>query len=161
MAPRKKIIKLAVGDHVRLSSYKANQHTSYLTSPAFLGLSYEPVDGLILSIRDLRTGKLTANTTGALDGHIIELVYDATFNSRYASSRNFTKGVEQISGGQAWKKLRETLRREASEGRLFSTSTEGGIPVARLMDGFKVVKVRSTDLVSLEQEPEAATPETA
>jgi hypothetical protein len=158
MAPRKKVLKLAVGDHVRLASHLANQHPSYHTSPAFLGLAHEPVDGLVLSIRDVKTGKLIAVTSGALDGHVIELVYDATFNPKVASPRNSPKGVERPTSSPVWQNLRKALRKEAGDGRLFSTAGKENLPFARMLDGWKVVKVRSEHLVSLEEEP-AQTPE--
>jgi hypothetical protein len=154
MASRKKVApKFAIGDHVRLASYMANTHPSYLAAGSHIAMAREAVDGLVLSIRELRTGKLSLATVGAPDNYIIEIVYDATFNPRYASPKNAPKTVERAVGSPLWQRLRDTMRKEASEGRTYCTAQGADSPYDKLIDGWKVVKVRSSEVVSLEQEP--------
>ena len=47
---------LAVGDHIRLKARDNNQHQAYRAGASEVVTFHEPVDGLVLSIRDVRSG---------------------------------------------------------------------------------------------------------
>lgn len=147
---------LAVGDHARLISRDRNQHGSYKVTAAEIATSREPVDGMVLSIRDVQTGQLVARAEGNLDRYVVEVVYVNTFNPRFASTRNAPRGVENPMTTGAWKRLRATLRKAAGEEKLFSTATaQAGGPLAEVLDGWRVAKLWANEIESLEQ-PETA-----
>jgi hypothetical protein len=152
---------LAVGDHVRLKSRAANQHQSFQLTRDELSTQYEPVDGIILSIREIKTGHLLPHTDGNLDNYVIELLNERTFSVRYASQRNAPRGTDHPTTAPAWSRLRDALRQAADSGVLYSSALPTlftDSPLAKLLDGWKVLRVRSNDMepVVRTREPEVA-----
>ncbi|OPZ81157.1 MAG: hypothetical protein BWY76_03124 [bacterium ADurb.Bin429] len=148
MAEQTTGIMLTVGDYVRLKSRAANQHQSFQLNREELSTQYESVDGIVLSIREISTGRLLAETSGDLDGYVIELLNERTFSSRFASQRNAPRGTDHPTAAPAWARLRQALRQAADGGVLYSSSmptlfTES--PLAKLLDGWKVLRIRSCD----------------
>lgn len=143
---------LALGDHVRLKTLDANHYQSLTESDLQILHAREAVDGVVFSIRNLRTGALVASTSGSLDEFMIELVIDDTFSPKVASQRNAPKGTERAVSTPGWRKLRAALRAATREGTLVSTNMPGveNSPVIGLLDGYKVLKVWSSALESLE-----------
>jgi len=144
---------LAIGDHIRLKTRAANQHGTYNIEDAQVAYSLEPADGLVLSIRDISSGQLLPTTKGSLDNYVIEMVFDNTFNSKYASTKNAPRSVDRVTATPLWRVIRTTLKETAARGELLSTSTpnffsEG--PLATKLDGWKVIKVHSMEVTLLE-----------
>ncbi|MHB9024440.1 MAG: hypothetical protein ACYC7E_09725 [Armatimonadota bacterium] len=139
---------LGVGDHVRLKTVDANMHKSYMDANMPTAPLHAPLDGLILSIRDIRTGKLQKQTKGDLRHFVVELLVDTTFNVRYASQANAPRGSERPNVTPGWRRVRAALRDTAEKGELFASSPESisGSPLAGMLDGWKVVKVWSNQL---------------
>ncbi|HEY3378668.1 MAG TPA: hypothetical protein VGL77_14370 [Armatimonadota bacterium] len=147
-------ISLAVGDHVRLKSRMANAHDSYLIADTQVAFVREPADGLVLSIRDINSGRLVGETHGALQQYVIELLFDNTFNPKVASLRNAPRTAERPTAAPMWRRLRALLRDVRDKQEFISTVTPGFFaegPLAKQLDGWKVIKVRSEDLSSLEK----------
>ena len=145
---------LAVGDHVRLKTRDTNQHTAYGAEAADPTMFHDAVDGIVFSIRNVKTGALVTKTTGKLTDHVFELVYIRTFSPRYASLRNAPRGADDPTMTAGWKRLRATLRKAAEEGKIFSTASNElleGSPLAGMLDGWKVVKIWSEQIDSLEK----------
>jgi len=143
---------LAVGDHVRLKARDGNQHASYQAGADELSSYRDPVDGLVLSIRDVQTGKLVPATDQLLDNYVVEVIYSRTFSARFASVRNAPRGTEDPTITAAWKRLNAALRKSAEEGKLYSTAMPdlfADSPLANLMDGWKVVKIWAQDMEKL------------
>ncbi len=148
---------LAIGDHVRLKSRAVNQHASFRVTGNHLTPTLEPVDGLILAIRDIASGKLVPEAKGSLDHYVIELLYDRTFNAKYASARNSPRGTERPSAAPAFRRMHDALHQAATNGEFFTSTQPEQLaqsPLGKLLDGWKIIKVRSTDLESLEQAQE-------
>jgi hypothetical protein len=146
-------IELAIGDHIRLKTRASNHHGTYNIEASQVAYSREPADGLILSIRDVHSGQLVAKTTGDLLQYVIEMVFDNTFSSKYASTKNAPRSADRVTATPLWRIIRTTLRDIATKGELLSTATpnfftEG--PLAMKLDGWKVIKVYSTEVTSLE-----------
>ena len=153
MAKKAVVSPIAVGEHVRLKTFLANLHQTYQVNDSQLAFRREAVNGLVMSIRDIKTGHLVAATDGKTQGYVFELLFDNTFSSRYASIRNAPRNVERATATPAWQRIRETLRELATKEELVSTSTPGFMidsPFSKLLDGWKVVKVRADELESLE-----------
>jgi len=145
---------LAVGDYIRLKKRELNSHQAYRAGVGEMSSFHEAVDGIILSIRNVHTGHLIDKTKGALDQYVVEVVYNRTFNARYASLRNAARGVEDPTTTPGWRKLRAVLRKSTEDGKLFSTASPALLtdsPLASLLDGWKIVKVWSQDLETLEK----------
>jgi len=151
-------VKLAVGDHVRLLTRGDNEHKSYQTSDSLVAPEREPVDGLVLSIRDITSGQLVSEVTGDIQAYIIELLNDRTFSTKFASLINAPRGIEKPTATPRWQRVQAVLREATEGGILFSTAMDNLFtesPLARFLDGWKVVKIRSSEVESLEQ-PEVA-----
>ena len=141
-------LTLTVGDYVRLKSRAANQHQSFQLNHEELSTQFESVDGIVLSIREIATGRLLAATEGGLDGYVIELLNERSFSPRFASQRNAPRGTDHPTAAPAWARLRQALRQAADSGMLYSSSmptlfTES--PLAKLLDGWRVLRIRSND----------------
>ncbi len=146
---------LGIGDHVRLQSRAVNIHQSSQLAESESATVLEPVEGLILSIREIDSGQLVKQAEGTLENYVIEMVYDHTFNTRYASLRNAPRGsTESPVNKPGWKRLRAALRTAADRGQFYPTTAPALLsdsPLASLLDGWKVVKVRSNGFVRLEK----------
>ena len=161
MADKATVEHISVGDHVRLKSFMVNQHGSYQVDSSQFASRREPVNGLVLSIRDVKTGQLVASTKGKLEGFVFELLFDNTFSPRFASLRNAPRSADRATATPNWRRMRALLRELAEKGQYVSTSmpdfnTESS--VAKLLDGWKIVKIHSDEIVNLEKsepEPEA------
>jgi len=143
-----------VGDHVRLKSRAVNRHQSFRLATSESATVLEPVEGLILSIRNITSGQLVKQAEGNLDDYVMEIIYDHTFSTRYASLRNAPRGADIPTATASWKRLRAALRSAADQGQFYSTSTPNLLtdsPLAALLDGWKVIKVRSTNIENLEK----------
>jgi hypothetical protein len=158
-------LTLAVGDHVRLKARIANQHQSFQLTRDEMATQHEPVDGIVLSIREIGSGKLVRETDGPLDAYVIELLNERTFSARFASTRNAPRGTDHPTAAPSWDRLRRALNDAALQGVLYSSTmpalfTES--PLAKLLDGWKVLRVRSCDFELLDRlRSEAPAEETA
>jgi hypothetical protein len=138
---------VAVGDAVRLPAETRNLISRYDPKLARGARVTEGIEGLVCSIRDIRTGKLVAKTRGDLTGFVLEILHTQTFRLQYSSERN-TAGV---SGSAAptdsplWLTLRALLQEMAARRELVSASS--GVlsqdPFASLLDGWRVVKMKA------------------
>ncbi|MHB9131373.1 MAG: hypothetical protein ACYDBB_09825 [Armatimonadota bacterium] len=150
-------ITLAVGDYVRLKSYTANENKSAEVTNNRSISAYAPIDGLVLSIREVRSGRMVDKAKGEPSDFVVEVVVDASFSTRYASLRNAPRGSDRPALTPTWRQLSVHLRALAEKGQLFSTATPeqlAGSPLGKVLDGWKVLKVWSHELESMEQ-PEA------
>ena len=146
-------VNYAIGDYIRLKSRMVNQHQSYQITDPLAGYQREPADGLILSIRDINTGKYVGKTSGDLLDYVIEIIYDSTFNSRYASTRNAPRTIDRSQATPAWRQLRLRLRKLAEKEDFMATAAPGFLrdgPLAKSLDGWKVLKLHSEEITSLE-----------
>lgn len=153
---------LGIGDHVRLESRAVNSHLSSRLATSESATLLEPVEGLVLSIREIDSGQLVKQAEGEFERYVIEIVYDHTFNIRYASLRNAPRGsTESPVNMSSWKRLRAALRAAADRGQFYATTSPTLMtdsPLSALLDGWKVVKIRSNKFVRLEKpEPVAET----
>jgi hypothetical protein len=113
----------------------------------------EATEGIVCSIRDIRTGKLVPETKGALTGFVLEILHTQTFRFQFSSERNAPRpaGSEVPTDSPLWLKLR-TLLREMAGRREFASAGSGALleePFASLLDGWRVVKVKAKAVESL------------
>ena len=145
---------LGVGDHVRLKSRAANLHQSYQLVESASTTILEPVEGLVFSIREISSGRLVKQAEGKLEHYVVELLYDHTFNARYASLRNAPRGADHPSTTTGWRRLCAALRSAAERGQFFSSASLNLLtesPLTQLLDGWKVIKIQTTNLEKLER----------
>jgi len=145
--PKRPLVRVAVGDAVRLPADTSNQMARY--DPGFLGAARgaEAIEGIVCSIRQISSGKLVPVTQGKLQGYVLEVLHSHTFAPQFSSTRNTggPRGPERVSDSPSWKRLRVLLREMASE-RQFVSAAPGGLarePFASLLDGWRVIKVRA------------------
>ncbi len=147
-----KVTALAVGDHVRLKARVANLHKSFQVTGSEVASNYEPVDGLIFSIRNIGSGDLVAQAEGDLSNFVIELLINRTFNTKVASAKNAPRTSERETATPAYRRVRKALRDAAAAGQFFtSIKPESYLssPLAKQLDGWKIIKVWSKDIAIL------------
>ncbi|HEY3417084.1 MAG TPA: hypothetical protein VGM23_09395 [Armatimonadota bacterium] len=148
----KAAISLSIGDHVRLKTVDSNMHKSYMDASMPTAPLHAPLDGLVLSIRDISTGKLQKQSKGDARNYVIELLVDTTFSPRYASQSNAPRGTERPNLTPGWRRIRAALRENAEKGQLVASTPElfADSALAPLLDGWKVVKIWSDQISDLE-----------
>jgi hypothetical protein len=160
---------IALGDHVRLPASASNEHVHYGPEPGagrparqVVGRrGFEPVQGIVTSIREIATGRLIGLATGDLRQYVLELVVDECFDRSYSSETNCEgpKGPDRITDNSIWRHLRGELRQRA-ERREFQpyapialpgAPAGGGIAqsLSSILDGWRIIKVRAPTLESL------------
>jgi len=138
---------VAVGDAVRLPAESRNLISRYDPKLARGARCTEGIEGIVCSIRDIRTGKLVAKTRGDLTGFVLEILHAQTFRLQYSSERNTAgaSGSGDPSDSPVSLRLRGLLQELASRRELVSASS--GVlsrePFAELLDGWRVVKVKA------------------
>ena len=147
---------IAVGDQVRMPLQAANLYTNYGRSREAGEFPTEPIEGLVCSIRDVRTGQLVPMATGNLDQYVFELLHSHTFHPRFSSEHNAggARVPRPVQEYDRWKRVRQALREATQRGERLSHAT-GALPQAvldQLLQGWRLVKVRSAALESTEAE---------
>ena len=138
---------VAVGDVVRLPANARNQLSRYEPRLARVARGADAVEGIVCSIRDISTGRLTAKTRGDLDRYVLDVLHHRTFTAHFSSDRNTggPKGSDQLRDNPSWVRLRALLREAAAEGHFLSAAS-GELSrdlFSSLLDGWRVVKVRA------------------
>lgn len=144
---------LSLGEEVRLSLRAHNQFLGY--DPRLLeeeGPS-RAIEGLVLSIRELATGRLLPLASGNFGQYVLEVLHNRSFDPAFASLQNAGKTIgEKPQATPMWTKVRDTLRQMAAEHKLISLS-DGSLsasPLVGLLDGWRVVKVRADQIEIVE-----------
>ena len=148
-----------IGDRVRLKTRGENRHQAFQVSATEIAHALEPVEGMIFSIRNVGTGQLVALTEQDHAQYVMEVIFQNTFNAKYASTRNAPRGSEDPLATPAWRRLQATLRSAAAQGQLYSTAMSNlpaDNPLASLLDGWKIVKVWTGELELLEAPADAS-----
>jgi hypothetical protein len=134
---------VSLGDAVRIPAATRTPVSRY--GPA-LARAPEAIEGVVVSIRNIATGKLVSKTRGDVSGYLLEVVHSETFAQR-SSDRNIsgprTAGRPGVSPAQA--QLSQTLRELAAAGELPSAAA-GDLsrdPFRSLLSGWRVVKVKA------------------
>jgi hypothetical protein len=143
---KKALRAVAVGDAVKLPADARNLIGRYDPSVAHGARGAETIEGIVCSIRAIRTGRLVAKTRGSLAGFVLEIIHSATFR-RDASAKSAAgaRGNGRLTESPVWRRLRELLRESAGTKQLLSAASGGlsGDPYSSLLDGWRVVKVKA------------------
>jgi len=142
---------VAIGDHVRLPAGVENECINYRQETR-AEVRVNPTQGIVLSIRDIKSGQLVAVAAGDTSQYLFELLQDRTFLPGFSSDHNAGKGVTRVGENPAWARLRGALRQKTGRGELANQATTltHQPPVASVLDGWRMVKVRARALESLE-----------
>lgn len=151
----------AIGDHVRLPVGVENEVVNYRLSSRQEGRA-NPIQGLLLSIRDIKTGQLVAVAAGDPGQYVFEVLQDRSFQAGFASDHNVAKGAVRVSDNPVWNRLRSAMRQKTSRGELGSQATGlmNQSPINTTLDGWRMVKVRSRAIENVETAGDTALPET-
>ncbi|NIM06429.1 MAG: hypothetical protein GTO55_08515 [Armatimonadetes bacterium] len=141
---------LAPGEEIRLSLRTHNQFTGY--DPRLLreeGPS-RPIEGIILSIREIASGQLVPLASSDFGRYVLEVLHNRSFDPSCASAENAPSGAtgDRPQAAPLWEKVRSTLRAMTKERRLVSL-TDGSLsssPLATMLDGWRIVKVRADQI---------------
>ena len=139
---------IAVGDAVMLPAGVQNQIRRYDAHATVGGRGTEAVSGLVCSIRQVATGKLTAKTRGDLEGYVVEILHNRTFQTQFSSLTNTggAKGPEVVSDNPSWSRVRSLLKQQAEKKQLASYGSGDAARevLGSLLDGWRLVKVKAT-----------------
>jgi len=141
---------LAPGEAIRLPLRAHNQFPGY--DPRLLreeGPS-RPIEGIVLSIREIASGQLVPLASGNLSQYVLEVLHNRSFDASFSSSHNAGRATagEPPQASAVWERVRALLREMAAERKLVSIS-DGSIsssPLGTLLDGWRVVKVRADQI---------------
>ena len=132
----------AVGDEVRVPADVRNEFVGYEHSRGLEG-TREPVDGIIISIREIASGQRVKVAAGDPRGYVFDLLDDRTFDPRVSSKSN-TQGVtggrvyDSPAFGQIQRALREHADRTVAAG---ADALLGQEPLSAILDGWRLVRV--------------------
>jgi hypothetical protein len=107
----------------------------------------ETIEGLVCSVRTIKTGRLVAKTRGDLSAYVLEIIHSETFERHVGTSRNSSGvlGPARLKQSPVWRRAQEILREAASKKQLLSAAS-GGLsdePYKSLLGGWRVVKVKA------------------
>jgi|WetSurMetagenome_2_1015567.scaffolds.fasta_scaffold410476_2 hypothetical protein len=146
---------LAPGDAVRLSLRVHNRFSGYDPRQKREDSTSRQIEGIILAIREIATGKLAALASGDFSQYVLEVIHNRSFDPSFASTQNAGKVIPGERGriSPLWQKVQQAIKQMAKEHKLVSISGGGfsGSPISGLLDGFRVVKVRADEIEALEQ----------
>jgi hypothetical protein len=147
---------ISVGDQVRVPLEVDNAYAGYQMPVEQKRAMEEPVEGLVCSIRHVPTGKLVKTASGAMDEYVFEILHSRSFNPRFSSDYNVGKSKvpRLVQEYETWSAVRTALRELAAKGELLSDA-RGELAKQALapnLDGWRVVKMRSSVIESLEEE---------
>jgi len=151
-ASRKTLKTVAIGDVVRFGGDARNQMSRYDAGASSDSRGAEAIEGIVCSIRNIATGKAVGKTRGDISGFVLEIVHHQTFKVHYASDRNTggPRGPENVRNNPIWARLREVLTSMAAK-KQYVSSAAGSLseePLASLLDGWRVVKVKAEGVQS-------------
>jgi len=147
---------IAIGDHVRLPPEAENEYQHYRLQSRQEG-RINPVQGIVLAIREIKTGEPVPVAAGDPGQYVFELLHDRTFQTGFSSDHNVGKGVPRLADNPVWVRLRSALRQKVGRGELGSQAT-GFMqvpPLATLLDGWRMIKVHTRAIERLEPGTEA------
>jgi hypothetical protein len=153
-APKAAPRVLALGEEVRLSLSIHNQFAGYDPRRFREEGPSRPIEGIILSIREIATGQLLPLASGDYSKYVIEVLHNRSFDPSFASKQN----AERMSAGERpqasplWEKVRAALRQMAKERQLVSLAdgSFSSSPLAGMLDGWRVIKMRANEIEAAE-----------
>lgn len=137
----------AIGDEVRVPAEVRNEHTNYEHAPGAEG-AREPIDGLVVSIREISSGHHVKVAAGEPRNYVFDLLHLQTFDPRFASKAN-SQGVTvgRIEDGSTYGEVQAALRHRTVQSK--ETNAESLLrepPLADLLDGWRLVRVCAAEV---------------
>jgi len=132
----------AVGDEVRVPADARNEFARYEHSPGREG-TREPIDGIIVTIREISSGRRVKVAAGDPDRYVFELLDDRTFDPRVSSKAN-SQGVtaRRIQDGPAFGQVQQALREHpGATQRASGDDMLRQPPFSAILDGWRLVRV--------------------
>jgi len=134
----------AIGDEVRVPVDVRNEFAGYEHSPGLEG-AREPVDGLVVAIREISSGARVKVAAGDARRYVFDLLHDQTFDPRVSSKTN-SQGVlaGRVQEGPTYAQVQEVLRGPAAKTRNFTArDLLGQPPFSNILDGWRLVRIRA------------------
>ncbi|HUT73399.1 MAG TPA: hypothetical protein VM221_01015 [Armatimonadota bacterium] len=137
----------AIGDEVRVPADTRNQFSRYEHFAA-TEWARQPIDGLVVSIREISSGQPVKVAAGPARRYVFDLLHDRTFDLRVSSkgnSQGATAGRPQRA--QAFALVQRALRQLAGRSAPASGGDAlAGPPLQELLDGWRLVRVCADDV---------------
>lgn len=155
-ADKTETTSISVGDQVRVPLEAENAYVGYQIPADRRRATGEPIEGLVCSIRNVSTGQLVKTASGNMSDYVFEILHSHSFSPRFASEHNVggSKAPRLVQEYETWLKVRQALRDLAAKGELLSDA-RGELAeqvLAPHLDGWRLVKMRSAVMESLEEE---------
>jgi hypothetical protein len=147
---------ISVGDQVRVPLEADNAYAGYQLPVDQKRAMDEPIEGLVCAIRHVPTGKLVKTASGNMNEYVFEILHSRSFNPRFSSDHNVGKSKvpRLVQEYETWSAVRQALRDLAAKDELLSDA-RGELAkqaLAPSLDGWRLVKMRSPVIESLEEE---------
>lgn len=152
---RRKSQAVSVGDEVQVPLESRNEYQGYDVFPHQVGSPGQLIHGLICSIREVSSGELVGVAAGNFRQYVFEILHSNSFHPRFGTERNSegSQGPGGLADNPVWSQLRQQIREAAKRGKLVSHAA-GHLdeePFASLLDGWRIVKVWTGEVESLEE----------
>ncbi len=140
---------LAPGEVVRLPLREHNRFAGY--DPRHLQgeeASGWPIEGIILSLREISSGQLVPLASGDPGRYVLEVLHSRSFDPSFASVQNAGRAAAPGQTSPIWAKVRALLSSLAAERKLVSLA-DGSLAsssLASLLDGWRIIKVRADEV---------------
>jgi hypothetical protein len=137
----------AIGDEVRVSAEVRNEHVAYAHAAGTEG-GREPIDGLVVSIREISSGRRVKVAAGDARNYVFDLLDTQTFDPRFSSKIN-SQGVAagHIEAGATYGQVQAALRQRSVEAK--EVGAEALLrqePFSALLDGWRLVRVCAAEV---------------
>ena len=143
----------AIGDGVRVATDARNEFLRYEHSPGTEG-ARRPIDGMVVAIREISSGQPVIVAAGDARRYVFDLLDDQSFDPRVSSKRN-SQGVSagRVRDAEAYHQVKQALRQLAGRAAPASGySALAGPPLSELLDGWRVIRVRTPQVDVMETE---------
>jgi hypothetical protein len=145
---------LAPGDEVRLPLRIHNRVHGY--DPRLLreDVPSRAIEGLVLSVREIATGKLVPLASGEFSQYVLEVLHNRSFDAIFSSTQNAGKSTmgQRPQNTPMWARVKSALHQMGAERKLISLAdgTLNASPLATMLDGWRIVKVRANEIEAVE-----------
>ena len=131
----------AVGDEVRLAADVRNEYSRYEHAPGN-ERTREPVDGLVVAIREISSGQRVKVAAGDARRYVFDVMHNQTFDPRFSSKGNAQDAsAGRVQDSQAFTRVQSALRERSGKSEQSADELLLNPPLSALLDGWRLVRV--------------------
>jgi len=147
-----------LGDEVRVPTDTRNDFRRYAHSAGTMS-PRQPIDGIIVAIRDIASGRPVRAAAGDARRYVFDLLHEQTFDPRTSSKTNSQGAAPgHVQDADAFVRLQQALHHLAGRDAPPSGLTALSAPAVRSrLDGWRIIRVCASN-VEVKQAPSGQNP---